>query len=132
MSYRQKLLIVDDEEDFCFLVKKNLEATGEFQVFVAHNGKDGIVLAQVEKPNVIILDILMPAMQGGEVAELLRQDPSTKDIPIIFLTAIIRKEEVGEEPMRHIGPNKYIAKPIETKQLIDCIKEVLDDKKEQK
>jgi len=125
MSYGNKVLIIDDEEAFCYLVKKNLEATGEYQVFVANNGEDGIILAKLENPDVILLDIMMPQMHGGDVAEALKDNPKTVQIPIIFLTAIIRKEEIGVEPMRGIGGNKYIAKPVETRDLVKCLKEVI-------
>ncbi len=128
MSFFANVLIVDDEEDFCHLLKKNLESTGEFKVFFAHNGQDGTTLAQIEKLDVILLDVMMPDISGAEVANVLKANEKTKNIPIIFLTAIIKKEELGVEPMRTIGEHKYIAKPIKTQTLIDCIKEVIQGK----
>ncbi len=127
MSYINKVLIVDDEENFCYLIKKNLEDTGEFRVFVATNGEDGIALARLEKPDVILLDVMMPQMHGADVAEELKRDERTKNIKIIFLTAIVRKEEIGVGTMRGIGGSKYIAKPVETEELIRCIKEVIQE-----
>ncbi|MFH1062166.1 MAG: response regulator [Candidatus Omnitrophota bacterium] len=128
MSFFARVLIVDDEEDFCQLLKKNLEATGEFKVFFAHNGHDGMTLARLEQPDIILLDVMMPDISGAEVANILKKDEKVKDIPIIFLTAIIKQEEIGIEPMRKIGEHRYIAKPIKTQALISCIKEVIQGK----
>ena len=128
MSFFAKILIVDDEEDFCQLIKKNLEATGEFKVFFAHNGQDGYHLAQIETPDLILLDVMMPDISGADVANVIKKDEKTRDIEIVFLTAIIKKEELGMESMRKIGENRYIAKPIKTQELVDCIKEVLKNK----
>ena len=128
MSFFPRVLIIDDEGDFCRLVKRNLESTGEYKVFVAYNAADGIILAKVEKPDVILLDIMMPETSGAEVAELLKQNNKTKNIPIIFLTAVVTKEELGDT-MKEIGDNRYIAKPVKTQELIDSIQEVIKQHK---
>ncbi|MFH0827526.1 MAG: response regulator, partial [Candidatus Omnitrophota bacterium] len=78
MNNKKKILLIDDEEDFCFFVKKNLENTGEFEVITAPEGKIGIDLAREEKPDAILLDIVMPKMDGTDVAEILVNDPKTK------------------------------------------------------
>lgn len=124
----KKILVIDDEEDFCFFVKKNLEATDEFDVFVATQGDDGIVLAKLEKPDLILLDVMMPKLAGPDVIEILKDDPKTKNIPVVFLTAIITKEEIGLEIIRKIGGHNYIAKPVETVELVNSIKKVLQEK----
>jgi CheY-like chemotaxis protein len=129
MSFFARVLIVDDEEDFCQLVKKNLESSGEFKVFFAHNGQDGVTLAQVEKPDIILLDVMMPDISGAEVANVLKKNDKTKNIPVVFLTAIIKKEELGQETMKQIGENRYIAKPVKTQALIECIKSVMHSEK---
>ncbi len=128
MSFFPKILIIDDEEDFCHLVKRNLESTGEFRVFFAHNAQDGITLAKVERPDVILLDIMMPAISGAEAAALLKQNDKTKNIPIIFLTAVVTREDLGDV-MKEIGDNRYIAKPVKTQELIDSIHEVIKENK---
>ena len=92
---KKTILIVDDEEDFCHFVKLNLEQTGNFDVLTAFNGADGISMAQRYQPDLILLDIIMPNMTGTQVAEALRNDKVTKDIPIIFVTAIVKRGEVG-------------------------------------
>ncbi|MDP2839050.1 MAG: response regulator, partial [Syntrophales bacterium] len=92
---KKTILIIDDEEDFCHFVKLNLEQTGNFEVLTAYNGADGISMAKRYQPDLILLDIIMPTMTGTQVAESLRNDKSTKDIPIIFVTAIVKRGEVG-------------------------------------
>ncbi|MFH1458843.1 MAG: response regulator [Candidatus Omnitrophota bacterium] len=127
MSNPAKVLIIDDEENLCSFLKKNLELIGKFKVFTANNGQAGIALAKSEKPDIIILDIMMPQMAGPEVADILKARPETKNIPIVFLTAIITKEEIGINEIRQIGGCNYIAKPVETDKLIECINEILND-----
>ncbi|MDD5613885.1 MAG: response regulator, partial [Candidatus Omnitrophica bacterium] len=87
---RKKVLLIDDEEDFCHFVKLNLEDTGKFEVFTSGNGSEGIEIAKNEKPDIILLDLLMPVMDGSEVAEHLLRNEPTRKIPIVFVTALIR------------------------------------------
>lgn len=119
-----KVLLVDDEPDFCELVKTNLEETGEFEVLTATNGDDGIRLARKELPHVILLDIVMPGMDGSQVAAKLQEDPLTSSIPIIFLTAIVTQDEVGKEG-KEIKGRYFFAKPVNTESLVRFIKKVL-------
>lgn len=128
MEDRKKILLIDDEEDFCFFVRKNLEQTGEFEVMATTKGEKGINLARREKPDLILLDIVMPEMDGSDVAEVLLNDPETKQIPLIFLTAIVTKEEIGFESIGEIGGHNFIAKPVDTERLTCCIKDVLRGK----
>jgi len=125
MQTKKKVLLIDDEKDFCFFVSRNLEQTGEFQVLTATNGEEGISLARKEKPDVILLDIVMPKVYGPDVAEVLVADPKTKDIPLIFLTAVVTEKEVGVESIKEIGGHNFIAKPVDTERLISSIKMVL-------
>ncbi|MCF7874063.1 MAG: response regulator [Candidatus Omnitrophica bacterium] len=117
----KKILVIDDEEDLCWFVKLNLEEDKQYEVVVANSGSEGIEKAKKESPDLILLDILMPDMEGSEVAEKLASYYQTKNIPIIFLTAIVRKEEAE----RTIGGKHFIAKPVETKKLKASIEEVL-------
>ncbi|MCK4425303.1 MAG: response regulator, partial [Deltaproteobacteria bacterium] len=86
----------------------------------------GIELAQREKPDLILLDILMPGMSGDEVAEILLENPATAKIPIIFLTAMVTKEEIGDVALKKRGGRNFIAKPITTEELVGAIKKVLE------
>ena len=125
MAEKKKVLLIDDEKDLCFFLKANLENTGEFDVLVSTRGDKVIELAQREKPDLILLDILMPGMSGDEVAEILLENPATAKIPIIFLTAMVTKEEIGDVALKKSGGRNFIAKPITTKELVGAIKEVL-------
>ena len=114
---KKTILIIDDEEDFCYFVKLNLEQTGEFEVLTAYNGTDGINMAKRHLPDLILLDIIMPKMTGTEVAEVLRNNASTQDIPIIFVTAIVKRSEMGASEYQ-IGRNYFMFKPIRFDELI--------------
>ncbi|MGD9015289.1 MAG: response regulator [Candidatus Omnitrophota bacterium] len=118
--YKKKVLIIDDEENFCKLVKKNIEQTGEFEVHIATNGDDGIKLARGLKPNLILLDIVMPGMDGADVVSLIKNDESIKDTPIVFLTAIARE---GEAASRR--EYSLLSKTVTVGELIACIKKNL-------
>ena len=122
---RKKILIIDDEEDFLFFVKGNLENTGEFHVLEAASGKEGIEIATEEHPDLILLDISMPEMSGEEVARRLSKIPETKKTPVIFLTALITKHEIEDGGISNIAGHKFIAKPIGTKQLVAAINDTL-------
>jgi DNA-binding response OmpR family regulator len=115
---RKKVLLIDDEKDFCYSVKRNLERTYEFEVYTANEVQEGIGTAKKEKPDIILLDIVMPNLCGPEIADLLTGDPETKRIPIVFLST----EVTGRE----IGGHDFIAKPVDTDDLITAIKLVLN------
>jgi len=119
--YKKRVLIIDDEENFCKLVKKNIEQTGEFEVHIATNGGDGIELAREIKPDLILLDIVMPGMDGADVISLIRNDESIKDTPIVFLTAIVREEEASSQASFTRGYS-LLSKTVTVRELIACIK----------
>jgi len=117
---KKKILIIDDEENFCNLVKKNVEKTNEFEVYTATNGDDGIKLIKEIKPDLILLDIIMPGLDGGDVVSLIRSDESIKNTPIVFLTSLVRKDEVGAGFTKGYS---LLAKTVTLRELIACIKE---------
>lgn len=117
---KKKILIIDDEEGFTKIVKLNLERTGKYEVKTENKGLLGFAAVKEFRPDLILLDILMPDMEGGEVASLLKDSGDTKNIPIVFLTAVATKEQV-EKDSGIIGGYPFIAKPVTTKELIDCI-----------
>lgn len=122
---KKTILIIDDEEDFCHFVKLNLEETGKFEVLTAVNGADGISMANRYQPDLILLDIIMPTMTGTQVAESLRNDKATKDIPIIFVTAIVKRGEVGARDYQ-FGGNYFVFKPVKLDELINEIGTMLN------
>lgn len=119
---RKKILIIDDEENFLKLVKLNLEKTGEYEVRVENKGAQGLAAAQAFKPGLILLDIVMPDMDGGEVCFQIENDENTKNIPIVFLTVIVTKKETGSKGSI-IGGHPFIAKTVSRDELIACIEE---------
>lgn len=118
----QTILVVDDEQDLLDLIEYNLKKEG-FGVLKAENGQDGIKMAREHNPNLVLLDIMMPKMDGLEVCDQMRADASLKHIPIIFLTA--RGDEKTEVEGLDKGADDYITKPISTTKLISRIKAVL-------
>jgi len=119
----KKILVIDDEEDFCRSLKKALERKKTFRVLTATRGIEGIRLAKTVKPDVILLDIMMPDMSGTSVAEELRDNPVACDIPIIFVTAIVSKDEIKESGGVS-GGHCFIAKPVILEDLIQKINDV--------
>lgn len=122
MSIRN-ILIVDDEVNFCKLVKMNLESAGNFAVEIAVDGKAGINLAKKLKPDIILLDILMPNMDGFEVLKRLKDDRDTMAIPVVMLTA--RVDEDSQVKAAQLYDEDYIMKPIEAEELRARIEGVL-------
>ena len=122
VSEKQTILVVDDEEDLLDLIEYNLKKEG-FAVLKAEDGKEGMNMAREHSPNLVLLDIMMPKMDGLEVVERMRADNKLKHIPIIFLTA--RGDEKTEVEGLDKGGDDYITKPISTTKLISRIKAVL-------
>jgi len=119
-----KILLIDDEEDFCFFVKLNLEKTGRFEILTTTSGSIGLALASKERPDLILLDIIMPGMGGGQVAELLFENPKTRKIPVLFITAIASRRQVQSQD-GIIGGKNFIAKPVTPEELMTKIDGVL-------
>jgi DNA-binding response OmpR family regulator len=117
------ILAVDDEESFTFFVKLNLE-TSKFKVTTANSGEEGLKLAKIFRPDLILLDIMMPDISGAEVAEELLLDTRTKNIPIIFITALVKKDEVEKEAGL-MGGREFMAKPVSKEELIKRIETTL-------
>lgn len=117
---KKTILVIDDEEDFCYFVKLNLEETGNYEVLTATSGAEGIKKAINYQPDIILLDIIMPNMTGTQVAEALLNNKSTKNIPIIFVTAIAKRSEVGRKDEK-IGGRLFMFKPVQFDDLISEI-----------
>ncbi|MEL6250888.1 MAG: response regulator transcription factor [Bacteroidota bacterium] len=119
---RNKVLIVDDEKDILDLLEYNLEKEG-YEVLSAMDGDEAITMAKTEKPNMVLLDIMMPQMDGIETCRRLRELPELKGTFIVFLTA--RAEEYSELAGFDAGADDYIAKPIKPRVLLSRIKAIL-------
>jgi CheY-like chemotaxis protein len=118
-----KILVVDDEKNIVNLLYDILSKEG-FEVLTATDGKDCLSLTEKELPDLVLLDVMMPGMDGGEVAQNLLGNEKTKNIPIIFLTSIVTEKEVIESK-GHIAGRLFISKFSDNNELIKKIKEVL-------
>lgn len=119
---KKTILVVDDEEDLLDLIEYNLKQEG-FKVYTADRGSKGIEMAKEHKPDLVLLDLMMPGMNGYEVCEALRADATTQNTPIIFLTA--KDDEASEIEGLNKGADDYITKPISTVKLVSRIKALL-------
>ena len=117
---KKKILVVDDEQDIREIIRIPLTQDG-FQVIEASNGKDAIELAKKEKPDLITMDIMMPRIDGFAAAKIIKEDPQTKDIPIIILSVL------SQDKKKFIrGITDYISKPFRPDELVAKIKEALE------
>ena len=118
---KRHILVVDDEADFAETMATRLEMQG-YEVEVVHSGEEGLKKAQ-EKPDVVLLDVNMPVMNGHEVCQKLRQDSITKDLPIIMLTA--KKSQQDKIGGLQIGADDYVVKSSDIEELVARIEALL-------
>ncbi len=119
---RETILVVDDEEDILLLCRVNLEFEG-YHVVTASSGVEGLEQARAVHPSLVLLDVMMPTMDGWHVLEALKSDPETMDVPVVMLTARVQ----GEDQMRGWsgGAADYIMKPFSPVALLETIRSVL-------
>ena len=117
---KKRILLVDDEKSFTNLLKLNLEETGAYEVRVENWAEDACAAAREFKPHLVLLDIIMPRMPGGNVAAQIKKDPQLKDTPIVFLTAAVRPHQV-EEHEGIICDFPCLAKPASVEKVIEMI-----------
>jgi putative two-component system response regulator len=118
-----KILVVDDDSNSTKLLKLVLESFG-FEVVISTDGREGLELASSELPDVIILDVRMPSLNGWQVCERLKRSPKTKPIPVIFFTAYSQKTDF--EKSKRLGAELFLNKPLDPEELIPKIWEILD------
>ncbi|OGS45718.1 MAG: hypothetical protein A2539_08085 [Elusimicrobia bacterium RIFOXYD2_FULL_34_15] len=118
----KKILIVDDEVNVVELLKVNLEAN-KYNVITAYSGEEGLAKVETEHPDLIILDCLMPNIDGWEVCENIKCNSKTKNIPVIFLTAATQREDI--ERAKKSGSDFFVAKPFDPLDLIRKVKKII-------
>lgn len=117
MKNKRKILLIDDEKSFTSLLKMNLEQTGEYQVRVENEPEDGVSAAREFRPDLILLDIIMPRLPGGNIAAMMKEDPQLAEIPVVFLTAAVTKSRVAEHE-GIISDYPFVAKPVTVEEII--------------
>jgi DNA-binding response OmpR family regulator len=117
---KRKILVVDDEGGMTRMLKRNLEATNRYDVRAENSGAAAVTAAREFLPDLILLDVMMPGMDGGDVAAKNKEDKRLSHIPIVFLSAIVKKEET-QPTGSNIGGLTFLAKPVKLDDLIACI-----------
>jgi len=121
---KKRILVVDDEPALTRMVKMNLERTGDYEVHTENQGAKVVTAVREFWPDLIFLDVMMPDMSGDEVSQQLREDPVLAGIKVVFMTAIVTKEETSEMG-GNIGGNEFLAKPVKTEEMIATIERLL-------
>ena len=116
-----KILVCDDERHIVRLIQVNLERQG-WEVVTAFDGKEGLEKIKTEKPNLVVLDVMMPYMDGFEVLKSLRREPDTEGLPVIMLTAKAQDKDVFEG--YHYGADMYLTKPFNPMELVTFVKRI--------
>jgi CheY-like chemotaxis protein len=117
---KPKILIVDDEEGFTRLTKLTLS---DYDILEENKSTQALETARRFKPDLILLDVMMPEMDGGDIAAQISADPDLKDVPIVFLTAIVTQNEAAKRP--RLGGYPFIAKPVTADKLTEHIEKHL-------
>jgi CheY-like chemotaxis protein len=120
----KKLLVVDDEPTIVRMLESRLKADG-YEVFTAHSGEEGLEQCKLAKPDAVILDIMMPDMDGSVVAAHMQEDPNLNKIPIVFLTAVVKPQEIPKN--RKIGGHYFLSKSFKITELLDILKKILPE-----
>ena len=118
----KNILIIDDDRELSSIVKDLLHYYG-YDAMVVHEPKKGIEVAKKRQPDLILLDVLMPSMNGREVCKVLKRQEETKNIPVIFLTAKDSADDIAGEI--EAGGSGHFSKPFDSKKLLEKIKELL-------
>ena len=121
---KKRILVVDDQASNSRLVKLCLERTDEYVVREENNAKTALASAEEFRPHLILLDLMMPGMGGGELAACFQANPKLKAVPIVFLTAAVSKQDVTAGGGR-VGAFPFLAKPFVLSEMVDCIKHYL-------
>jgi len=117
-----KILVCDDERHIVRLIQVNLERQG-YQVVTAYDGKEGLEKIRAENPNLVVLDVMMPYMDGFEVLKTIRREADTENLPVIMLTAKAQDKDVFEG--YHYGADMYLTKPFNPMELVTFVKRIL-------
>ena len=125
----QYILVVDDDRDIAQVIKVTLESKA-FEVDVAYDGKQALASANKRKPDAIVLDLMMPKMSGIQVLNALKADSTTRDIPVLMLTAATKYSEKPDTYWKEkVGVDDYVSKPFEPMELLSRVENMIKRKK---
>lgn len=116
------ILVIEDEPDIAEIVRYNLEQAG-FEVTVTEDGETGLALAREDPPALVVLDLMLPGMDGLDVCKILKQDAATRDVPVLMLTA--RKDEVDRIVGLELGADDYVVKPFSPREFVLRVRAIL-------
>ena len=117
---KKRILVVDDEPSITRLLKLNLEQTGDYEVATENVSKAALAAAEEFQPDLILLDVMMPGLDGGNLASRLQASPKLKGVPIVFLTATVTREEVRAR-RGLVGGLPFLAKPVNLQEVLACL-----------
>lgn len=121
----RKILLVDDEEGFTELLKMNLERNGDYEVRIENDSTHAFSTARIFLPDIILLDVVMPGMDGGDVQAQLQNSPTLAKIPVVMLTALVDSTELSEGAVATAGTQMVLPKPVNLPLLLRVLDELL-------
>lgn len=116
-SGKRKALVVDDDEELVELIRDVLESDGRFEVRVANNGFDAGMMVKEYRPDILVLDVMLPDINGKEVCQRVRSDDSLDDVKIICISGMVEKDKIDD--LKTSGANDFLQKPFEIEQLVE-------------
>ena len=121
---KKRILVVDDEPSITRMLKLNLEQTGDYAVATENVSVAALAAAKQFQPDLMLLDVMMPGMDGGSLATALQANPKLKGVPIVFVTAAVTREELRQ---RHglVGGQPFLAKPVNLHEVLACVQQQL-------
>ena len=123
-SGKRKALVVDDDEELVELIRDLLEQDGRFDVRVANNGFDAGMLVKEYRPDILVLDVMLPDINGRDVCERVRSDSTLEDVKIICISGMVEKDKI--EDLKQAGANDFLQKPFEIEELVTRMCTMLD------
>ncbi len=123
-SGKRKALVVDDDEELVELIRDVLEADGRFEVRVANNGFDAGMMVKEYHPDIIVLDVMLPDINGKEVCQRVRSDSALDDVKIICISGMVEEDKIAD--LKVAGANKFVQKPFEVEALVEEMCQLLD------
>jgi CheY-like chemotaxis protein len=123
MASNNRILIIDDTPEFILMMRFRLEANG-YEILEAHTGEDGLSLAQTHDPSLVLLDVVMPEMDGFEVLEKLKAAPETSHLPVVMLSA--KADQAVKDRAAELAANAFVTKPCDSAKLLTTIAEQIN------